>query len=107
VAGGDERVRETGLSDLRDRADEYQGLPAAFLAAGAATVVSSLWAVNDASTALLMQGFHANLYQRGLPKGGGPAGDSELAARLAAAGRATAAGADVGDRRDGRPLDRV
>jgi hypothetical protein len=39
------------------------GLPAAFLVAGAQMVVPSLWAVNDFSTALLMQGFHSNLYE--------------------------------------------
>jgi len=55
---------ETGLTDYRDFMDEYQGLPAAFLAAGAQTVVASLWAVSDASTSLLMQRFHSNLYQR-------------------------------------------
>jgi CHAT domain-containing protein len=53
---------ETGLTDPGDLADEYEGLPAAFLMAGAATVVPSLWAVNDFSTALLMQRFHLNLY---------------------------------------------
>ncbi len=59
---------ETGLTDIRDIIDEYQGLPAAFLMAGAATAVPSLWAVNDFSTALLMPRFHANLYKRGMAK---------------------------------------
>lgn len=35
--------------------DEYIGLPSAFLCAGAETVISSLWAVNDSSTSLLMR----------------------------------------------------
>jgi len=59
---------ETGLTDYRDIIDEYQGLPAAFLVAGAQTVVPSLWAVNDFSTALLMQRFHANLYENEMDK---------------------------------------
>jgi CHAT domain-containing protein len=59
---------ETGLTDYRDIIDEYQGLPAAFLVAGAQTVVPSLWAVNDFSTALLMQRFHANLYENKMDK---------------------------------------
>jgi CHAT domain-containing protein len=39
--------------------DEYIGLPSAFLHAGAATVISSLWKVSDLSTTLLM----AKMYQ--------------------------------------------
>jgi len=59
---------ETGLTDYRDIIDEYQGLPAAFLVAGAQTVVPSLWTVNDFSTSLLMQRFHANLYEHKMDK---------------------------------------
>ena len=59
----------TGLTDFENLAiDEYHGLPAAFLVAGAQTVVASLWAVNDVSTALLMQRFHANLYKDKMAK---------------------------------------
>jgi CHAT domain-containing protein len=42
-----------------DRIDEYVGLPSGFLFAGAACVVSTLWAVYDISSALLMQRFYA------------------------------------------------
>ncbi|MCX7840277.1 MAG: CHAT domain-containing protein, partial [Anaerolineae bacterium] len=56
---------ETGISDMRQSPDEYIGLPAGFLQAGAAGVVSSLWTVNDASTALLMIRFYENHLQRG------------------------------------------
>lgn len=45
---------ETGMSDAADPADEFIGLPATFLAAGASTVVGSLWSVDDAPTALLV-----------------------------------------------------
>jgi CHAT domain-containing protein len=51
---------ETGISDIRQSPDEYVGLPAGFLQAGAAGVVSSLWSVNDLSTALLMIRFYEN-----------------------------------------------
>ena len=44
------------------------GLPWTFLQAGAATVVASLWEVDDAQTAALMMAFH-----RGLSAGAGPA----------------------------------
>src|SRR5262249_39285417 len=58
-----------GLADIRTLdIDEYHGLPAAFLVAGAQTVVASLWSVSDVSTALLMQRFHANLYDRKMAK---------------------------------------
>jgi CHAT domain-containing protein len=52
---------ETGLSDYTSTSDEYIGLPSGFLVAGAASVVSSLWTVNDLSTALLMIKFYENL----------------------------------------------
>jgi CHAT domain-containing protein len=38
--------------------DESVGLPTAFLSAGAAGVVGSLWSVPDASTAVLMAEFY-------------------------------------------------
>ncbi|MEZ4675179.1 MAG: CHAT domain-containing protein [Caldilineaceae bacterium] len=41
--------------------DELLGLMRAFLAAGAASVVMSLWSVHDESTALLMQSFYQAL----------------------------------------------
>ena len=44
---------ETGIINP-GKIDEYIGIPSAFLHAGAATVVSSLWTVSDISTSLLM-----------------------------------------------------
>lgn len=52
---------ETGLIDFRNTSDEYIGLPSGFLFSGSPNVVSSLWAVNDLSTALLMIRFYQNL----------------------------------------------
>ncbi|WP_445176727.1 CHAT domain-containing protein [Microcoleus sp.] len=49
---------ETGLTDIRDNTDEYIGLPSGFFYAGATSVISTLWAVNDASTAILMIKFY-------------------------------------------------
>ncbi|NES82616.1 MAG: CHAT domain-containing protein, partial [Moorea sp. SIO2B7] len=40
------------------------GLPSGFLVAGSPAVVSSLWMVNDLSTALLMIKFYQNLRQQ-------------------------------------------
>jgi CHAT domain-containing protein len=45
---------ETGMIDPSSITDEYIGLPSAFLYAGSPSVVSSLWRVNDQSTAFLM-----------------------------------------------------
>ncbi len=52
---------ETGLTDFRSLTDEYIGLPSGFLYAGSPNVVSSLWAVNDLSTAFLMIKLYQNL----------------------------------------------
>lgn len=52
---------ETGLVDFREASDEYISLPSGFLYAGSASVVSSLWTVNDLSTAFLMIKFSQNL----------------------------------------------
>jgi CHAT domain-containing protein len=52
---------ETGLSEaIGPRAEEYIGLPAGFLLAGAPAVVAPLWAVYEISTALLMERFYMN-----------------------------------------------
>lgn len=51
---------ETGQVAL-DTSDEYIGLPSGFILAGSPNVVSSLWAVNDLSTALLMIRFYQNV----------------------------------------------
>ncbi|NJN11607.1 MAG: CHAT domain-containing protein [Richelia sp. RM2_1_2] len=52
---------ETGLTDLTSLSDEYVGLPSGFLYAGSPGVVSSLWTVDDLSTAFLMIQFYKNL----------------------------------------------
>jgi CHAT domain-containing protein len=49
---------ETALIEFEQTPDEYIGLPAAFLQRGVPEVVSSLWAVDDLSTALLMMQFY-------------------------------------------------
>jgi len=52
---------ETGWIDINNTSDEYIGLPSGFLIAGSPSVISSLWRVNDLSTALLMIKFYQNL----------------------------------------------
>ena len=52
---------ESGLIDFNNTSDEYIGLPNGFLVAGSPAVVSSLWTVNDLSTALLTIRFYKNL----------------------------------------------
>ena len=52
---------ETGLVNPNDVNDEYIGFPSGFLYAGSPSVVSSLWTVNDLSTAFLMIKFYENL----------------------------------------------
>jgi CHAT domain-containing protein/tetratricopeptide (TPR) repeat protein len=50
---------ETGVTDIMiGSSEEYVGLPAGFLLAGAPCVVSSLWQVADLSTAMLMERFY-------------------------------------------------
>ena len=51
---------ETGLVDFNNTSDEYISLPSGFLYAGATSVVSSLWTVDDLSTSLLMIKFLQN-----------------------------------------------
>ncbi len=55
---------ETGLIGLDRNPDEFIGMPAAFLALGAAGVIASLWEVDDAATALLMAKLY-DLHLRG------------------------------------------
>jgi len=50
---------ETGQIEPGDEADESLGFPAAFLSAGARSVIASLWAVDDFSTSLLMDRAYA------------------------------------------------
>jgi CHAT domain-containing protein len=52
---------ETGITDLTSTTDEYIGLPSGFLLSGVPNVISTLWAVNDLSTALLMIRFYHTL----------------------------------------------
>ncbi|WP_293045631.1 CHAT domain-containing tetratricopeptide repeat protein [Moorena sp. SIO1F2] len=54
---------ETGLVQSK-RTDEYIGLPSGFLVAGTPAVVSSLWAVDEVSTALLLIKFYQNLLEQ-------------------------------------------
>ncbi len=56
---------ETGLG-RSESGEGLLGLRRAFHAAGARTVVSSLWSVQDESTAELMRSFYANLWTRGM-----------------------------------------
>jgi len=57
---------ETGLTDIWQSLEEYIGLSVGFLQAGAPGVVSTLWAVNDLSTMLLMERFYQNHLQHGM-----------------------------------------
>lgn len=57
---------ETTITNPEDLADEYLGLASGFLFAGTPWVVSTLWAVDDMSTALLMARFYQNHFKDGL-----------------------------------------
>ncbi len=57
---------ETGVVDFARAPSEFLGLPAGFMQAGARAVVSSLWTVDDRSTALLMERLYKNHLQDGL-----------------------------------------
>jgi CHAT domain-containing protein len=59
---------ESGLVDYRDVADEFIGLQAGFLYAGAPTVVASLWSIADYTTALLMMKLYSGIYEKGMGK---------------------------------------
>jgi CHAT domain-containing protein len=52
---------ETGMTDFSNISDEYGSIGGGFLYAGTSNVVSSLWVVNDLSTAFLMIKFYQNL----------------------------------------------
>jgi CHAT domain-containing protein len=62
-------------------ADEFTGLPAGFLLAGAACAIVTLWQVNDLATAILMVRFYELLL--GLEDGSGPDGSPVAALRKA------------------------
>jgi CHAT domain-containing protein len=55
---------ETGMIDLQSLSDEYIGLPSGFLFAGSQNVVSSLWTVDDLTTAFLMIKFYQILLDK-------------------------------------------
>jgi len=59
---------ESGLLDYRDIADEFIGLQAGFLYAGAPTVIASLWSIADYTTALVMMKLYENIYQHRMTK---------------------------------------
>jgi CHAT domain-containing protein len=50
---------ETGITEIGQSPDEFLGFPAGFLQAGAPAVMSTLWAVDDFSTTLLVEAFYA------------------------------------------------
>jgi len=58
---------ETGLGKL-EYGQGVLGLQRAFQAAGARAVVASLWRVDDAATAVLMEQFYTNLWSKKMPK---------------------------------------
>jgi CHAT domain-containing protein len=58
---------DTGLGDI-EQGQGVLGLQRAFHAAGAKTLVTSLWKLEDAATSLLMEEFYTNLWQKKLPK---------------------------------------
>jgi len=58
---------ESGLGRL-ERGEGVLGLPRAFLAAGAGSVIVSLWSVPDQTSALLMRRFYEGLLRSGLSR---------------------------------------
>jgi CHAT domain-containing protein len=68
---------ESGRFGLQGTANEYVGLPGAFLMSGTAAVVASLWPVDDFATCLLMVKFHELL--RELERDGAQPGGAALA----------------------------
>jgi CHAT domain-containing protein len=59
---------ETGISGAGQDGTEISGISGYFLRRGAKSVLASLWSVNDASTALIMQQFYQTLSQTKLTK---------------------------------------
>jgi CHAT domain-containing protein len=57
---------ESGLTDTDEVPNEFLGLPASFLQAGAVAIISTLWPVNDLSTMLLMEKLYELHRRQGL-----------------------------------------
>ncbi len=55
---------ESGVVDSEKLPDEYLGLAAGFLAAGAETAVSTLWKVSDDACCALMKAFYRNMIKK-------------------------------------------
>ncbi|ACL16209.1 CHAT domain-containing tetratricopeptide repeat protein [Methanosphaerula palustris] len=53
-------VCESGIPQYQKIPDEYIGISAGFLHAGASCVISSLWAVNDVATSMLMMKLYSS-----------------------------------------------
>ncbi|MFI6935547.1 CHAT domain-containing protein [Streptomyces sp. NPDC050287] len=64
---------QSGHYEIIEAPDEFIGLPAGFLQAGAACVVASLWQVDDVATALLMTRLYELLAPTGATPGALPA----------------------------------
>jgi CHAT domain-containing protein len=60
---------DSGLSDTTRLPDEFIGLPAAFFALGAQTVIASMWSIPDEATSLLMAEFYAQALGKNLGYG--------------------------------------
>lgn len=54
---------ESGVQEVHQWPEEWFGLPTAFMMAGARSVLSTLWVVDDLSTALLMREFYRRMAQ--------------------------------------------
>lgn len=54
---------ESGVADYTERSDEFLGMPAAFLAAGAGCVVASQWKVSDQAARAFFIQFYRRVYQ--------------------------------------------
>ncbi len=57
---------ETGMTEFQRSPDEYVGLPATFLRAGAPAVLSTLWEVDDIASAILVSEFYRHHLGDGL-----------------------------------------
>jgi CHAT domain-containing protein len=57
---------QTGITDFRNVPDEAVGFPAGFIQAGVPGVISTLWPINDVSTAVLLRQFYQYHLEEGL-----------------------------------------